>query len=75
MAKPIADDIPTTRAWQEGRRIWQHPGYYDDYIPTERHITDASLVEKVRQLVAKGSRTRGRYTVTKEEEAWQNPEN
>src|SRR5690606_37823695 len=27
MAKPIADDIPTTRAWQEGRRIYVRCGY------------------------------------------------
>lgn len=42
----------------DGRVIWQHPGYYDDYIRSEGISTDPDLVERVRRLLAPGDRTR-----------------
>lgn len=48
---------------RDGRALYQHPGYYDDYIPTEKRITTPALVQKARALIAKGPRTRGCYTV------------
>src|SRR5690606_36700230 len=38
---------------REGRVLYQHPGYYDDYIPTEKRITNPALVQKARALIAK----------------------
>src|SRR5690606_19536465 len=48
---------------RDGRALYQHPGYYDDYTPTERHITDDALIARARALIARGSRSRGCYTV------------
>lgn len=41
-----------------GRVVWQHPGYYEDYLRTERESTDPDLVERARSLIASGSRSR-----------------
>ncbi|OLZ51629.1 hypothetical protein BS329_15290 [Amycolatopsis coloradensis] len=40
------------------RVVLQHPGYYDDYLHTERVSTDPELVARVRAVLAKGSRQR-----------------
>lgn len=40
------------------RAIYRHPGYYDDYLRTERIITDPALVARVRDLIERGPRTR-----------------
>jgi hypothetical protein len=37
--------------------IFQHPGYYDDFVHTERVLTDDALVARVRAVVAAGPRT------------------
>jgi len=42
----------------DGRVYWQHPGYYDDYVRSEGVSDDPELVERVRRLIAAGSRTR-----------------
>lgn len=42
----------------DNRVVWQHPGYYDDYIPTEGTSADPGLVERVRAVLAAGPRTR-----------------
>ncbi len=43
---------------RDDRVVWQHPGYYDDYVRSEGISTDAELVERVRGLLAGGSRKR-----------------
>lgn len=53
----------TVRAGQlvltrDGRVVWQHPGYYDDYIRSEGVSTDPDLVVTVRALFAPGPRKR-----------------
>lgn len=43
---------------RDGRVYWQHPGYYDDYVRSEGVSDDPELVDRVRRLIAAGSRTR-----------------
>jgi hypothetical protein len=47
---------------RDGRVIWQHPGYYDDYIPTEGSTSGAEVVDRVRRLITAGSRERSCHT-------------
>lgn len=42
----------------DNRVVWQHPGYYDDYIHTEGISDDPELVARVRAILAAGSRKR-----------------
>lgn len=42
----------------DGRVVWHHPGFYDDYTPTETVTTDPELVARVRALLDTGARTR-----------------
>lgn len=42
----------------DGRVIWQHPGWYDDYIATEGTTTDPGVVDRVRRLLDAGRRQR-----------------
>lgn len=57
----------------DGRVIWYHPGYYDDYRISEGITTDLDAVTRVRALIAAGSRVRyhdiSKYTVTAEDDA------
>lgn len=41
-----------------GQVWWQHPGYYDDYIRTERVADDPELVARVRHVLDGGTRER-----------------
>lgn len=43
---------------RDGRVVWQHPGYYDDYIRSEGISSDPELVDRVRALLEAGSRKR-----------------
>lgn len=38
--------------------VWQHPGYYDDYVPTEGSTADSDLIERMRAVLAAGERKR-----------------
>ncbi|WP_225731035.1 MULTISPECIES: hypothetical protein [unclassified Nocardia] len=42
----------------DGRVVYQHPGYYDEYIHTERTITDPAMVDRMRTILAQGPRER-----------------
>ncbi|KAA1250686.1 hypothetical protein F0Q45_08305 [Mycobacterium simiae] len=42
----------------DDRLIFQHPGWYDDYIQTERVVLDPDLVARVGAILARGNRTR-----------------
>jgi hypothetical protein len=60
---------------RDGRVIWQHPGYYDDYRHTESVSTDPDLVDRARRLIAAGNRERSHpgmqvahFTVTVQEQ-------
>jgi hypothetical protein len=46
------------------RVVLQHPGYYDDYRRSERASTDPALTTRVRDLIQRGPRKVGPYTVT-----------
>jgi hypothetical protein len=51
----------------DGRVVWQHPGYYDDYIRSEGITSDPEVVERVRAVLARGDRERsvhGQLTTT-----------
>lgn len=52
----------------DGRAMWRHPGYYDDYRRSEGITSDPEIAVRVRAVLAAGSRKRaheGRgYTVT-----------
>lgn len=43
---------------RDGTLIWTHPGYYDDYIPSEGTSIDPNLVARVRAILAGGARSR-----------------
>jgi hypothetical protein len=42
----------------DGQVIWQHPGWYDDYIRSEGITTSTELVTRVRAVLAGGDRRR-----------------
>lgn len=46
---------------RDGHVVWQHPGYYDDYIPTEGESTDPGLLARVDAVLAAGTRNRVVY--------------
>jgi hypothetical protein len=41
-----------------GRVVWQHPGWYDDYVRSEGTSTDPELADRVRAILAGGPRRR-----------------
>ncbi|WP_028479072.1 hypothetical protein [Nocardia sp. CNY236] len=43
---------------RNGRAVFQHPGWYDDYIPTERVVTDPDVIARVSAAIEAGDRTR-----------------
>jgi hypothetical protein len=50
----------------DGQVWYRHPGWYDDYRPTEAQITDDDLVARVRAILAGGDRRRYQYQVKTE---------
>lgn len=43
----------------QGVVVWQHPGYYDDWLRTEiRWPADSDIAERARSLIEQGPRTR-----------------
>ncbi|RNG38027.1 hypothetical protein [Streptomyces botrytidirepellens] len=62
---------------RDDRVIWQHPGWYDDYIATEGTTTAPDVVDRVRRLITAGPRERSHnrtgqqrayFTVTTQED-------
>lgn len=41
-----------------GQVVWQHPGFYDDFVRTEGISDDPGLVGRVRAILAEGTRER-----------------
>lgn len=54
-------DAGTLILTRDGRVVWQHPGYYDDYIATQGTTIDPAVIDRVRRLLAVGDRTRTHY--------------
>jgi hypothetical protein len=42
----------------DGRVVWQHPGWYDDYVRSEGVSSDPELAARVRAILAAGPRKR-----------------
>ncbi|MCE7081131.1 hypothetical protein [Streptomyces sp. ST2-7A] len=43
---------------RDGRVIWQHPGFHPEYIRSEGLTADPTLVQRLRDALAPGARTR-----------------